>query len=106
MSDVVRDNPCSVKGCLYDHAHNVAEWFPAKALCYYHYELAMRVERELPLAIQELHALALIAPVVQSHGSSIFQDWWPRDIRDIQRASLARVIELRKLEAELKGENS
>ena len=67
---------CGVKGCLVvrdPKAHvpqptfSVVSWIKepgghCKPLCPVHYEQAMEVERDLPLAIQELHALALLFP--------------------------------------------
>ena len=92
---------CSVKDCtvVRDGAATVpqpcfseAEWFPDRQFCYEHYKQALQVERELPLAIQEFHAWALIA-------NPYFDDDQIQALVDAQK----RVRKLRALEAFLKG---
>jgi hypothetical protein len=96
---------CNNHTCARSDAHDYVEGLGV-TLCRFCFDAWRRLQVDLPLAIQELHALALIAPVVQQHGSSVFQDWWPRDIRDTQLRALDRVCQLRRLEATLKGGNT
>jgi len=94
---------CSVRGCIQQGGMHVGTDLD-KLYCLKHLQELKALQRDLSLAIQEFHALALLAPVVQDgHGHSMFQDWWPQDIREIQTKALAHVLQLRKLEVELKG---
>jgi hypothetical protein len=68
-----------------------------KPLCQAHYGQALEVERDLPLAIQELHALALLYQ--QSPGAPPLGP----NIVTLIAMAVARVGRLRALEALLKG---
>ena len=71
-----------------------------RSFCHEHGELWIEVERDLPLAIEELHALALLYP-----------DFWKvhvgpedHDLREWVRHAEERVRKLRELETLLKGD--
>jgi hypothetical protein len=95
---------CSVKDC--NQGALISYQSEGKPYCLKHLQELKILQRDLPLAIQELHALALLAPTISDgRGHSIFQDWWPQDIREVQMRALARVRQLRRLESDLRGED-
>jgi hypothetical protein len=115
MSESEIDTRCGVYGCPVVRYLGVKTLQPTfgyveelrKEFCEAHFDQWVQMKIDLPLAIQELHALALLAPAISDgHGHSIFQDWWPCDIRETQMRALARVLQLRKLEAEFRGESA
>jgi hypothetical protein len=91
------DDPCSAHGCSATHAHRAVLGTSEVVLCDNHAAKWNRLQIDLPLAIQELHAVALL------HFEVFRSDTLPLETLEWALTARARVQALRKLEAELKG---